>query len=52
MSPTRVKPITEKMLIIIFIKENTEALNLQMLLTKITVNCSVLYLPLLILKEH
>lgn len=52
MSPTRIKPITEKMLTIIFTKKNTDALNLQVLLTNITVNCSTLLFPLLILKKY
>ena len=42
MSSTRIKPITEKMLTIIFIKKNTDGLNLQMLLTNNTVNSSTL----------
>ena len=46
MSSTRIKPITEKMLIIIFIKKNTDALDLQMLLTNNTVNSSTLLFSL------
>ena len=52
MSSTRIKPITEKMLIIIFIKKNTDALDLQMLLTNNTVNSSTLLFSLLILKKY